>query len=69
MAELQTYKGYYLWLYVPSLVASSIFVLLFAAVTAAHFWLIFKDRIWFCLPFAIGGLCKSINRSVEGSQC
>jgi len=69
MAELQTYKGYYLWLYVPSLAASSIFVLLFTAITAAHFWLIFKNRIWFCLPFAIGGFCKSINRFVEGSKC
>jgi hypothetical protein len=66
MAELQQYKkGYYLWRYVPSLAAAALFVLLFLAITVAHFWRLFRTRMWFCLPFAIGGFCKSTNRCDE----
>jgi len=66
MAVLEPYKDdYYLWKYLPSQVASIVFIVLFLAITALHFWRIYKLRTWFCLSFAIGCLCKllpSINR-------
>jgi hypothetical protein len=66
MAELQQYKGgYYLRRYVPSLAAAALFALLFIAITVAHFWRLFRTRMWFCLPFAIGDFCKSTNRCDE----
>lgn len=59
MAVLQPYKGtYYLWAYLPSTAASITFLLLFLIATVLNFWNIFKRRSWFCLPFAIGCLCK-----------
>lgn len=63
MAQLQPYKGgYYLWLYVPSLAAAVIFLLCFLALTAAHCWRLWKTRAWFCIPFAVGGFCKSTEK-------
>lgn len=59
MAKLEPYKGgYYLWQYVPSIAAAVIFLLLFLGMTALVSWRMFKTRTWFCLPFALGGLCK-----------
>lgn len=58
MAELQTYKGFYLWHYLPSRAAAAIFLLLFLAATAFHVWKIWKLKTWFCICFAIGGICK-----------
>lgn len=57
MAELQSYRGYYLWRYVPSLAASIIFLILFLATTVYHSWKIWRTRTRFCIVFAIGGLC------------
>lgn len=57
MAQLEPYRGdYYLWQYVPSLPAAVVFLVLFAAITGAHCFRIFKTRLWFCLPFVIGGI-------------
>lgn len=60
MAELEPLKsGYYVWQYVPSMIAALIFLILFLATTSFHFWKIFQTRVRFTLPFAIGGICKT----------
>lgn len=64
MAELETYKGYYLWRYVPSLAAAVIFLILFLAATLFHTWKIWKTRTMFCIVFAIGGLCTAFIPSI-----
>ncbi|KAF1917550.1 RTA1 like protein-domain-containing protein [Ampelomyces quisqualis] len=57
MPELQKYKGaVYIWDYVPSLPLAVAFAALFALVTAAHTWKMYRTRIWFCIPFVIGGI-------------
>ncbi|KAJ6030985.1 hypothetical protein N7540_001717 [Penicillium herquei] len=53
--------GYYVWHYVPSIAASAIFVVLFGAVTSYHFWKLFKTKVRFTIPFAIGGLFEFIG--------
>ncbi|XXH02711.1 hypothetical protein Hte_009096 [Hypoxylon texense] len=57
MAQLEPYVGdYYLWQYIPSLPAAVIFLILFLAITGAHGFKIYKTRLWFCLPFVVGGI-------------
>ena len=57
MGELKAYKGgYYLWRYLPSRPAAIIFCLLFVSATLAHAYRLYRLRLWFCLPLAIGGL-------------
>lgn len=58
MTELQSYKGYYLWHYVPSKAAAVIFALLFLAATLYHIWKIWRMKTYFCICFALGGFCK-----------
>ncbi|KAJ3546238.1 hypothetical protein NM208_g2103 [Fusarium decemcellulare] len=63
MPELQKYLGVvYLWQYVPSLIASIVFTVLYALITAAHGWKMYKTRMWFCLPFFIGGVCSFFQK-------
>jgi hypothetical protein len=58
MPELQLYKGVvYLWAYIPNLPAAIVFAILFALATAAHMYKMFRTRMWFCIPFVIGGIC------------
>jgi DMSO/TMAO reductase YedYZ heme-binding membrane subunit len=58
MSKLVPLKsGYYVWKYVPSIVAAVIFLILFASVTVYHFWKMWRSKIRFALPFAIGGIC------------
>ena len=56
MAQLETYRGVKLWYYVPNLPLAIAFAVLFAIVTAAHAWKLWRTRIWFCVPFVIGGV-------------
>jgi hypothetical protein len=59
MPELEPYKGdYYLWQYVPSIGASVLFLILFVAATAFHFWKVWKTKSRFCIAFCVGGLCE-----------
>lgn len=59
MTKLEPLKsGYYVWHYVPSIAAAAIFCVLFFAVTTFHCWKLFKTKVHFTIPFAIGGLCK-----------
>ncbi|KAJ5369579.1 RTA1 like protein [Penicillium cosmopolitanum] len=62
MAKLESLKsGYYVWQYVPSMAAAVIFLVLFLLTTFVHFWKIFRKRVRFTLPFAIGGLFEIIG--------
>ncbi|CAG8060038.1 unnamed protein product [Penicillium olsonii] len=62
MAKLESLKsGYYVWQYVPSIVAAVIFLILFLAATSFHFWKIFRTKVRFTLPFAIGGIFEIIG--------
>ncbi|KAJ5690436.1 hypothetical protein N7462_004828 [Penicillium macrosclerotiorum] len=62
MAKLEPLKsGYYVWHYVPSIAAAVIFILLFLIVTIYHFWKIFRTKVRFTIPFAIGGLFEFIG--------
>ncbi|PNH30875.1 hypothetical protein VD0002_g1090 [Verticillium dahliae] len=59
-AELLPYKeGIYLWKYVPSLALSIIFLSIFGILSLAHTWRMFQHRLWFCLPFVVGGYLEA----------
>ena len=67
MAVLEPYKhGYYLWKYVPSIVAAAIFCALFFVMTVLHCWRLIRARMWFCIPFVIGGYSAFPPLSVSG---
>ncbi|KAI8966099.1 RTA1-domain-containing protein [Daldinia sp. FL1419] len=72
MAKLEPYIGdYYLWKYVPSLPAAIIFAILFAVTTGVHCYRLYRTKLWFCLPFAIGGAMEVIGycaRAVSNSR-
>lgn len=58
MPTLETYNGYPLWRYIPSLPAAIVFTILFSILTIGHTWRMVRHRLWFCIPFVVGGLCK-----------
>lgn len=63
MVQLKPYRGdYYLWNYIPSTPAAAIFAVLFALGTGHIFWRLIRTRAWFCIAFAIGGLCESFRK-------
>jgi len=66
MPTLQTYRGVYLWHYIPSLPAAILFAVLFALVTVAHGWKMISTRMWFCAPFVIGGICRFLFQPNSG---
>lgn len=68
MPTLETYNGYPLWEYVPSLPAAVIFIVLFGILTLAHTWKMFAHRMWFCIPFVVGGICKFAKSSLKGKD-
>lgn len=47
-----------LYRYTPSLPAAVTAAVIFGILTIGHFWRMFWSRTWFCLPFAIGGVCE-----------
>ncbi|EXL96622.1 RTA1 like protein-domain-containing protein [Fusarium oxysporum II5] len=60
--ELLPYKGdFYLWSYVPSIPAAVIFIILFLVLSVAHTWKMIHNRLWFCIPFVIGGFLEVIG--------
>ncbi|KAF2817548.1 RTA1-domain-containing protein [Mytilinidion resinicola] len=62
MPTLEMYQGQvYLWHYVPSLPAAIAFTALFSLVTTVHTWKMIKLRMWFCVPFVIGGVFEVIG--------
>jgi hypothetical protein len=59
MPTLESHNGYYLWHYIPNIAAAIVFAIIFAVATGAHTWRMIQTRMWFCLPFVIGGFCTS----------
>lgn len=57
-ADAANANQFRLYHYDPTVAGAVIFVLLFLATTALHFWQLFKSRCWFLLPLAIGGICE-----------
>lgn len=47
--------------YEPNRPANIIFVALFAAVTLAHTFFMFRMKTWYFIPFVVGILCKSAS--------
>lgn len=46
--------------YQPSMAAAIIFIILFGVATSLHFVQMIRSRVWFMIPFVIGGICKSL---------
>ncbi|KAF4775715.1 RTM1 [Colletotrichum scovillei] len=61
MPTLESYNGYYLWHYVPSLIAAIIFEVLFVLATLFHAYKIARTKTWFCIVFVIGGILEIIG--------
>ncbi|OKL57749.1 hypothetical protein UA08_07105 [Talaromyces atroroseus] len=67
MTTLETYRGVYLWNYIPSLPAAITFAVLFGLATAAHGWRMIVTKSWFSLPFVVGGLPRAAAHGFTGS--
>ncbi|KIL85257.1 hypothetical protein FAVG1_11687 [Fusarium avenaceum] len=65
MAELKTYNGYPLWLYLPSVPAAAVFTILFALGTTAIAWQMFRTKAWYCSVFVIGGVLEMVGYIVR----
>ncbi|UPK99877.1 hypothetical protein LCI18_010812 [Fusarium solani-melongenae] len=61
MPKLETHNGYPLWRYIPSLPAAIVFVVIFGILTIGHAWKMFRHRMWFCIPFVVGGIFEIIG--------
>ncbi|VUC25930.1 unnamed protein product [Clonostachys rosea] len=61
MAVLETYNGYPLWRYIPSLPAAAVFVAVFSILTVAHAWKMVRHSMWFCIPFFVGGFFEIVG--------
>ncbi|KAL2884506.1 hypothetical protein SGCOL_000454 [Colletotrichum sp. CLE4] len=61
MPTLESHNGYYLWHYVPSLIAAIIFEVLFVLATLFHAYKIARTKTWFCVVFVIGGLLEIVG--------
>ncbi|KAI8650744.1 hypothetical protein NCS57_01409100 [Fusarium keratoplasticum] len=61
MPKLETHNGYPLWRYLPSLPAAIVFVVIFGILTIGHAWKMFRHRMWFCIPFVVGGIFEIIG--------
>lgn len=44
--------------YDPTMVGAVIFIILFLATTTLHCYQLFRTRVWFMIPFDIGGFCR-----------
>jgi hypothetical protein len=61
MASTSTIKSYKLYEYDPSLAAAALFCGLFCLTTLFHGWQSLRKRVWFLIPFIIGGVCKLVH--------
>ncbi|ERT00407.1 RTA1 domain protein [Sporothrix schenckii 1099-18] len=61
MPSLETHNGYPLWHYIPNRPGAIVFVVLFALMTALHGTRMVRHRMWFCIPFVIGGVFEIIG--------
>ncbi|CAK7200204.1 hypothetical protein SEUCBS139899_002895 [Sporothrix eucalyptigena] len=61
MPTLETHNGYPLWHYIPNRPAAVVFMILFIIATVYHGVAMIRHRLWFCIPFVIGGLFEIIG--------
>ncbi|KAF1829543.1 RTA1-domain-containing protein [Decorospora gaudefroyi] len=61
MPSLETYKGTYLWEYIPSLAAALTFAILFLLLTIVHTHKTLKLQTWYTIPFITGGISESMG--------
>ncbi|KAJ3535711.1 hypothetical protein NM208_g7026 [Fusarium decemcellulare] len=61
MPKLELHNGYPLWRYLPSFPAAIVFAVIFGILTLGHTWKMFRHRMWFCIPFVVGGLFEIIG--------
>nr|XP_036586385.1 RTA1 like protein [Colletotrichum truncatum]KAF6796792.1 RTA1 like protein [Colletotrichum truncatum] len=68
MAELKPYRfGYYLWNYVPNIIAAILFAWIFALLTITLLWKMCKTKTWYFTAFVIGGLFEVIGFAARAS--
>ncbi|KAL8853550.1 MAG: hypothetical protein Q9221_001536 [Calogaya cf. arnoldii] len=58
MAEQRKYVLYH---YSPSIAAAAVATVVFAVLTGLHTYRMIKTRLWFCIPFTIGGFFELIG--------
>lgn len=64
-----TEDRYELYHYIPSIAAAAVAIIIFAILTILHGYRMVKRRMWFCLPFVVGGMCTSIFHTIRSSLC
>ncbi|KAM0244016.1 hypothetical protein ACHAP5_006680 [Fusarium lateritium] len=70
-AATDTAPKFALYHYDPSIPAAVIILLLFLVVTVLHFWQLVRERCWFMIPLAIGGVFEVIGyagRAKSGAE-
>ena len=48
---------YVLYHYSPSVAAAAVTTAVFAVLTGLHAYRMIKTKLWFCIPFTLGGVC------------
>ncbi|KAH6879863.1 RTA1 like protein-domain-containing protein [Thelonectria olida] len=64
-------SSFKLYHYDPTIAGGVIFALLFLSTTLLHFWQLFRERCWFMIPLAVGGIFEIIGyaaRSKSGDE-
>lgn len=63
---LLPYKDdFYLWSYVPNMPAAIVFAIIFLGLSGIHSWNMWRQRMWFCIPFVVGGYREFIYKSLK----
>jgi hypothetical protein len=60
--------GFKLYRYDPNLAANIVFIVLFAAATAGHIFLLVRKKVWYFIPFVLGCTCKSSPNASTGGD-
>lgn len=50
-------EEYVLYRYTPSIAAAAVVISVFAILTGLHTYRMIRTKLWFCVPFTIGGAC------------
>ena len=58
--------GFKLYRYDPSLAANIVFIVLFAAATIGHIYLLIRKKVWYFISFVLGCTCKSSLSALTG---
>lgn len=61
------YIDFRLYRYDPNMGAAVLFVILFAAITALHFYQMIRTKTYFFVPFVIGGLFEVVGYAGVGT--